>query len=199
MKASTAIASVLAMVVSSTAQFLDQTAAFALVVLSRNGNYNGTTLAACHEGAATEGLCIGATLGSSGVQTFTMNYSSSLTVNPDMGTVGYLTYQLVGGNFNLSSPMSLSYNPSSNVAVPLLTPSASGTEISFKADNLMGIPGYIDDTVSPPNMSDPTVYYRWYICKTNAGYLYTTAAWVMGNITPENPSCVKADLKRVFV
>lgn len=103
----------------------------------------------------------------------------------------------MGGNFNLSSPMSLSYNPSSNVAVPLFEPSDSGTEVAFKDDDLMGIPGFLDDTVSPPAYN-ATTYYRWYICETNAGYDYTTAAWVMGDTTPQNPSCVKADIKRVF-
>jgi hypothetical protein len=217
-------AGLLALAASSTAQFLNQSAPFALVVLSQNETYNGTTLAACHEGAAIEGLCskcssslytasisplsravankllVGATFNypiPTSVETFTLNYSSSLTVDPAVGQVGLLTYELRGGNFNLSSPMELSYNPSSNVAIPLFTPSESGTEVAFKSDDLMGIPGYLDDTVSPPVYNSETLY-RWYICLTNAGYTYTTAAWAMGDTTPENPSCVKADIKRVF-
>jgi hypothetical protein len=150
--------------------------------------------------AAIEGLCIGASLSNpTAVQTFNLNYSSSFTVDPAIGQVGYLTYELRGGNFNLSSPMQLSYNPFSNVAVPLFMPSESGTEVAFKSDDLMGIPGYLDDTVSPPSANSPTTYYRWYVCETYAGYLYTTAAWVMGTGEPENPSCVKADLKRVYL
>ena len=131
------------------------------------------------------------------VQTFTLNYSSSLTVDPAVGQLGYLTYELRGGNFNLSSPLELSYNPSSNVAVPLFTPSESGLEVSFKSDNYLGIPTFLDDTVSPPAYKEG-VDYRWYICETNAGYVYTTLAWVLGKGKPQNPSCVKADIKRVF-
>ena len=195
------LASLLAIATSTTAQYLNQTAPFALVVLSQNETYNGTTLGACHEGAAIEGLCIGATFSQpipSSVETFTFNYSSSQTVDPNVGCQGYLTYELQGGNFNLSSPLSLSYNPSSNVAIPLLEPSESGQTVAFKDDDLMGITQYLDDTVTPPAYNVKTLY-RWYICQTNAGYAYTTAAWVLGDGVPQNPSCVKADIKRVFI
>lgn len=132
---------------------------------------------------------------------FTLNYSASATVDPTIGCTGYLTYLLEGGNFNLSSPMALSYNPASNVAIPLFGPSASGTTVAFTDNgtqaNLMAIPSYIDDTVVPTTYN-ATNNYRWVICQTNAGYQYTTAAWVMGDTAPENPSCVKADIKRVF-
>jgi hypothetical protein len=99
----------------------------------------------------------------------------------------------------LSSPMQFSYNPTSNVAVPLLTPSESGQTIAFRdKDNLMAVPGYIDDTVTPPAYHMVN-YYRWYICDTNAGYNYVTAAWVLGDKPPQNPSCQKVDILRVFV
>lgn len=146
------------------------------------------------------GLCIGATFDypiPASVETFNFNYSSTYTVDPNTRVVGWLTYELIGGNFNESSPMSLEYNPTSNVAVPEFTPSVSGTEVAFNSDNLMGIPGSLDDTVVPPAYKS-ALYFRWYICETNVGYAYTTAAWVMGDTTPQNPSCVKADIKRVF-
>jgi hypothetical protein len=195
------IASLLAIAATTTAQFLNQTAPFALVVYSQNETYNGTSLVACHEGAAIEGLCIGAEFSypiPTSVETFTQNYSSSLTVEPTVGVVGYLTYELRGGNFNLSSPMELSYNPTSNVAVPLFTPADSGLEISFLDDKL-GVPSYLNDQVTPPAYSDTAYFDRWYICETNAGYDYITLALVLGDTAPQNPSCVEACIKRVFI
>jgi hypothetical protein len=93
--------------------------------------------------------------------------------------------------------MSLSFNPVSNVAIPLLTPSNSGTQVAFREDKLF-IPGYSDDLLSTPNNA-PKDYNRWYVCETNAGYLYTTLAWVMGDTTPQNPTCQKVDVVRVFI
>lgn len=60
MRASVAFGGLLALTSGATAQYLNQTAPFALVVISSNTTYNGSTLAACHEGAAIESLCIGA-------------------------------------------------------------------------------------------------------------------------------------------
>ena len=196
------LASLMALAASATAQYPNQTAPFALVVYSpQNETYNGTTLGACHEGAALEGLCISAPYASSlpsSVSTFTQNYSAAAAPLPMVGTVGYLTYELQGANFNLSSPMEFSYNPASNVAVPLFTPSAGGQEIAFNEDQL-GVVTFSDDTITPP-AEVPTFYFdRWYICETNAGYDYITLAWVLGDTTPENPSCVKAFINRVFV
>ena len=93
--------------------------------------------------------------------------------------------------------MSFSYNPASNVAIPLFEPTESGLEISFYQDQL-GVPVFVDDQVSPPAYVE-TVDYRWYICETNAGYDYTTLAWVLGDAIPQNPSCVSATIKRIFV
>lgn len=38
-----------------------------------------------------------------------------------------------------------------------------------------------------------------YICTTYAGYLYQTLAWTLGNAPPENPTCQKVDVQRLFV
>lgn len=177
-----------------TAQYLNQTADFNLVVLSSNETINGTSLGACHEGAAIEGLCLG------GASPFRLNYSSTFEVDPNIGVEGILAFELQGGNFNLSSPMSLSYYPTSNVAVPLFTPGYDSTTVSFLGDELY-IPrlGY-DDTQIPVNApAESENFNRWYVCQTYAGYLYTTLAWVVGPGTPQNPSCQKVDVVRVFI
>ena len=153
MRAST-LTPFLALAASSvSAQFLNQTAPFNLVLLSSNSTINGSALGACHEGAAIEGLCLGF------ASPFTLNYTASTNPTPTIGTYGYLTYELRGGNFNLSSPMSLIYNPTSNVAIPLFEPSNSGTEVAFLGDRL-NIPGWIDDTVYPVS-EVPKAYFRW--------------------------------------
>ncbi|KAG0645496.1 hypothetical protein D0Z07_8543 [Hyphodiscus hymeniophilus] len=185
---------------STTAQFVNTTAPFALLVLSQNETYNGTTISPCHEGAAIEGLCIGTKLGSpppAFVQTYTQNYSASATVDPTIGVVGYLIFDLPVSGLNESSPMSFAYNPSSNVAVPLFEPSESGQEVAFHEDQLF-IPSFTNDQVTPPTFEE-NVFDRWYICNTNVGYNYITVAWALGDAAPQNPSCVKASIRRVFV
>jgi len=176
------------------AQDTVQSPEFSLVLLSTNETINGTILVACHEGAGIEGLCLGA----GSASPFQFNYSSAATVDPTIGTEGIITYELEGGNFNVSSPLSLSYNPTSNVAVPLFTPGYESTTVSFLNDQLY-IPGYIDDTQVPAAVDGLKNYNRWYSCDTYAGYAYTTLAWLMGDGVPENPTCQKVDVVRVFI
>lgn len=97
--------------------------------------------------------------------------------------------------------MGLNYNPASNVAVPLLLPGSENAQtVGFDDAEHLYIPSYLDDTVVPPAYIEPSANLtRWYICETNAGYDYVTLAWLMGDGTPENPSCVKVDVKREFI
>lgn len=179
-----------------TAQYLNQSAPFYLVLSSRNQTYDGSTLSACHEGAAIEGLCLGGKLSSTSV-TYTFNTSSDATPDPILGPAGTVNYELRGGNFNLSSPLEITSPVTSNVAVPLFTPGLGSTSVGFDSENRLFVFSYIDDTVSPPEYKVQG-FYRWYVCLTNAGYTYTTLAWVVGPHSPENPSCVKVEVKRVF-
>lgn len=95
--------------------------------------------------------------------------------------------------------MALSYNPTSNVAVPLFGPGGdSGTFVGFDKANKMFIAQYLDDSIVPPAYV-PKAVYRWAICKTNAGYYYTTLAWIMGSHSSDNPTCQKVDIVRVFL
>jgi len=185
-----------------TAQYTNQSDPFALVLLSSNDTLNGTTLSPCHEGAAIEGLCLGAPIADTNttIYTYTFNTSSFDTgFNTTIGQTGIITWLLQGGNFNLSSPLGLSYNPTSNIAVPLFTPSTTTeTAVAFDEDDLLNIQGYLDDTTAPASFGTKA-YYRWYICNTYYGYAYTTLAWVTGAGEPENPTCVDVDVKRVFV
>jgi hypothetical protein len=178
----------------------DQSAPFYLAVTSSNATLNGSALYPCHEGAAIEGLCLGGPLGdgsSLDSYTYNLNFSSQAQPDPVLGTTGVLTWVLHGGNFNLSSSMSLSYNPTSNVALPLFTPSGTGTSVGFDDQNKMFIPQYYDDTQSVGVFKTAPIY-RWSICKTYYGYSYTTLAWIMGPGSAGNPTCQEVDVVRVF-
>lgn len=138
---------------------------------------------------------------SSGLQ-FQFNTSSdSIVQNETLGAPGLVTYELQGGNFNVSEPLGLSYNQASNVALPLFGLSAeSVVYMSFDIDDCLNIQSYIDDRVPPPYDGSTTAYYRWYICETYfSSYTYTTLAWVMGQYPPQNPTCSPVGVKRVFV
>lgn len=96
--------------------------------------------------------------------------------------------------------MQLSYNPTSNVAVPLFEPSISGTFVGFDTDEKLFIAQYLDDTqLATAVVYDSKPIYRWAICKTYSGYYYTTLAWIMGPHSAENPSCQKVNVVRQFV
>ncbi|KAF2204507.1 hypothetical protein GQ43DRAFT_409307 [Delitschia confertaspora ATCC 74209] len=181
----------------------DQSESFKLVVVSSNGTVNGSTLSACHSGAAIETLCL-SNVGSPSKPSdipatpFNFNVSSSETTNTTNGP-GLITYLLRGGNFNASSPMQFSYNPGSNVVTAELSPSATGQEVSFDQNGLLYISSYYDDTKPDvPFNGELTKLYRWYACNQYfGGYRYFSLAWVMGEGKPQNPTCVKVDVKRV--
>jgi len=182
-----------------TAQYYNQSAPFNLIVASRNSTLNGSTLTACHEGAAIEGLCLGAKNPTSNLFSYNFNTTDDgAASNSTIGAPGYLTYLLHGGNFNFSEPLELSYNPITNVAVPLFTPADSGTAVAFDSHNRLNLQGYLDDRTYPLTYDSTGAYYRWYVCDTDVGYTYKTLAWVMGEFRPENPTCVKVDVIRVF-
>lgn len=174
-------------------QNYSQTAPFYLVISAPGRQINGSYLASCHEGAAIEGLCV-ASSSKYSASSYNLNYTAEDIANFPLGTVGVLTWILRGVGFNLSSPMELDYSPTSNIAVPLFTPSETGVMIGFDEDYKMFIPSFVDDTKAD---IQPFIdlYYRWFICETYVGYNYTTLAWVLGkNSIPQNPTCQKVDI-----
>jgi len=183
------------------AQYTNQSLPFSLVLLSDNSTYNGTVLTACHEGAAIEGLCVGSAYDPPEpyYAQYAFNVSSyPYTGNKTIGETGYLTWELQASNINVSEPLNFQYNTLSNVAVPLFYPSDQNSiPVAFDENDLLNIQGYLDDTTVPAT-ENTVALYRWYVCTTNAGYTYTTLAWALGKYPPENPTCVKVDVKRVF-
>lgn len=76
-----------------------------------------------------------------------------------------------------------------------------GSSVVFDKNGLLGIMQYQDDALEPgfEPLVHPVALYNWYICQTFwTGYHYTTLAWVTGG-KPKNPTCVKVDIRRVWV
>ncbi|PSN60231.1 hypothetical protein BS50DRAFT_212359 [Corynespora cassiicola Philippines] len=163
----------------------------------------GTALAACHQGAAIEGLCLSGELYSepaSHSTTFYHNVTAGSDLVDEGGILGWsLTY-----NYNLTAPSSMQFsiNPTSNVAIPIIYPGwTQYTLVNFDESGSMYIPWFVDDTKSPPEYPSPALKLKnWYICLTRWSYLYTTLTWKIG-VTgePQNPSCQKVDVTRVYV
>jgi len=130
---------------------------------------------------------------------FYFNYSSQETPDPVLGYSGLLIYNLNVG-FISSEPMRLSIDPTSDVALPLFFPGDDEYQtVGFDKDGLMFIASNLDDTVDPPKYETKALY-RWYICLTQYDYLYWTLTWIVGVQThSQNPTCVKVDVKRVFI
>jgi len=178
----------------ATAQYLGQTSPFKLVLTSQNRTLNGSSLVACHEGAAIESLCIYGKASS----VFFLNYTRNWSPDPALGLYGSLTWNLPSGDQNFSSAMELHINPTSNVALPLFSPGTSHTPIAISENGKLTIPSSVDDTVSPPKYQTVAPS-RWWACTTRYGYLYQTLNWVLGPGRPQNPSCQKVEVVRVYL
>jgi hypothetical protein len=128
---------------TSAQTFLNQTAPFQLKIISAdNSTLDGSSVFACHEGAAIEGLCHQGQLTTvpTSASTFTFNYTDSTQPqDPSIGVTGYLTYQLQGANFNVSEPMELTMLVSSNIAHPIFTPSETGSLVAFDSKGLLNV------------------------------------------------------------
>ncbi|CAK3868139.1 Hypothetical predicted protein [Lecanosticta acicola] len=200
MKSFIATSAALLSATGALAQTYQQSAPFELIVQQPpNGKYNNQGLAACHEGAAIEALCVGY-----GSDQYQLNTTSGQTVAPDAGTPGTLTYALpaqnANGPINVSEAMSFYYDPSTNVALPLFEPSYTNVHVAFDRQARMNIQSSVDDTVTPPKYTQPRALYRWFVCETYySGYTYTALTWALGNAKPENPSCQSVNVVRKFV
>jgi hypothetical protein len=118
-------------------------------------------------------------------------------------TPGVLAYVLrAGGGLEVPSAMELSVQFTSNVAIPIISPGWDEyTSVYFDECGGLYIPAYQDDTVSPPSYFPDTLKVRnWYVCLTRWSYTYTTFAWKVGLTgEPQNPSCQKVEVQRVWI
>ncbi|KAI0124047.1 hypothetical protein BJ170DRAFT_637991 [Xylariales sp. AK1849] len=181
--------------------YLNQSAPFNLVLSSTtNETLNGLKLGACHSGAGIESLCLydGTDLSFS-----SFYFNTSGPADPTTEQQGLLNWYLVGGNFVENEAVSFEYNTASNLAFPLLYPSADDAQPLAFTEDLLAVPAYVDDSYGSPGpyRSSPTFWNnRWAICRTYyAGYTYTALQWVLGSSTPQNPSCDYVTVKRVYI
>ncbi|KAF1961111.1 hypothetical protein CC80DRAFT_488457 [Byssothecium circinans] len=192
----------------ASAQYYDvNSPPFRLFLKSSNSSLNGTAIGACHQGAATEGACITNERITDPVQSYTTFYhatSSSSSNNSTYDAPGLLYWNLTS---NIVAPSSMRFIQrwTSNLATPIFLPgNASTTTVHFAKDcEEMYLPRGLDDTVSPPSWLTPSVSEKvqsWYVCLTKFSYLYTTLEWKVG-VTgePQNPTCQKVSVYRVFV
>ncbi|OAA78637.1 hypothetical protein LEL_05460 [Akanthomyces lecanii RCEF 1005] len=179
-----------------------QSKPFKLVLDSEDGSINGKTISSCHSGAAIEGLCIGESAPDA-YSTYYLNTTQGSTGSPVQGysDSGKLVWNLPVQGQAESEAMEFYYDPSTNVAHPLFEPSYTATYVAFSdEDSEMAIFSYVDDTVNPPKAGPFKALKQWYACTTYySGYSYFTLNWAVGNGKPQNPSCVKTEVKRVFV
>ena len=175
-----------------------QSKPFRLQLVSSDKALDGKGIAACHTGAAIESLCI---VKGKGVNLYFNTTEGDTEQAPGYTKTGALIYNLPINPTPVSSPMSFSYEPSTNVALPLFTPGYETQYIAFeKKNSLMTIFSYVNDSTNPPTANVVTPLKNWYVCNTYyLSYQYQTLAWVLGSGKPQNPSCVKVDVKRVFV
>ena len=205
---------------------IDQCADFNLVIQSHNKTLDGKLLGACHDGAVHEGLCIvdnsfnftssyvnfqfnttrGICTETNSTGTFTIPCSNN-PVDPTFQS-GTLTWWLdftgESGPDRISQAMLLEFQPWSNVALAQISFDNywSRTFVAFDKQDLLNILVSQDDMLEPgfEYLQNPKALYRWYICQTYyTEYHYTALTWVMGTHSPQNPTCEKVDVKRVFV
>ncbi|KAJ4381823.1 hypothetical protein N0V86_003188 [Didymella sp. IMI 355093] len=181
---------------------------FNLVLTSDNSTINGSTLSACHTGAALESLCLssgGGVSNPSAIPASTFNFNTSsevVTPNATLGTPGILTWTLQTSSLDVPSSVYFNYDPTTDTALPILTPGSESPQLlAFDDNDRLNVQGSINYAANPPNSTGSTqAYYRWYACQTYfSGYSYENLVWGLGIEKPQNPTCVSVGVKRVFV
>lgn len=91
--------------------------------------------------------------------------------------------------------------PSTNVGVALFGAGDGYFYVSFDSNNYMYVQSFYDDCTNPPTHTTKAIHLdRWYICFINyLGYNYNQLSWVYGHDDPQNPTCQKVSVERVFV
>ncbi|KAI0879874.1 uncharacterized protein GGS22DRAFT_176619 [Annulohypoxylon maeteangense] len=190
----------------ATATASNSTGPFALHITGKGNSSIDGYAAACHAGAAIEGLCYsaGSTPPAGSVTEFYFNYTA---YNSDTGAPlqpGWVTYLLSAGSGNgtITVPSSMRFIPNfgSNVLTALIYPSVEdGTPVYFHPDNgTLYIAGGYDDSQFNATYPDPVPTLgnltNFHVCdQFTGGYYYESLAWV-STLPPRNPSCQAVDV-----
>ncbi|KAG5923099.1 hypothetical protein E4U42_005046 [Claviceps africana] len=165
---------------------------FNLVIKSSDKGLNGQAFGQCHTGAGIESMCL--------IKGYKSTYFLETWQDgeePD----GFLECALHSQPPTTGS-MSFHIDPSSNVALPLFSAGAAGAGqlAGFDKKGELKIKVYVEDTTLPPGGTPPRALKHWYVCDTYfQAYSYKTLAWVLGVGKPQNPSCVKVQVRREFI
>lgn len=85
-------------------------------------------------------------------------------------------------------PLGFYNNAGSNVALPLFGLGQVQDSFSFDSSGLLYL-----------NNANGKKLNRWYMCRQKfEGYTYNVLSWVYGTDAPDNKSCQKVSVKRVF-
>ena len=201
MKLSTPIAAALTVLASTANARLINSKPFYLVLESSNAKLDGTALGTCHEGAAIESLCKGVPISQSNPKYTTFKFQQQAPAS-NYGQITFLEDKQTHGkhltptktDFALTyaidvEPLGFYNHPGSNVALPLF---GLGEVQDFSFDGQERL--YID-----PSDANNKKLYRWYMCRQKfEGYTYDVLSWVYGTDAPDNKSCQKVNVKRVF-
>ncbi|KAJ6785891.1 hypothetical protein PWT90_07917 [Aphanocladium album] len=189
MKTAAVATSILASAMAVSAQSI-QSKPFHLELTSDNADLNGKFIGACHSGAAIESACLT-------TKPVTMHLNSSSEQNPDDGLITWL----LPSSLPVDSALRLVPEPTSNVAQAIFEPGPyGGLYVRFDNDKLALWSG-IDDTKVPIEAGPAKAVDNWYICDSYyTSYRYKTLSWLYGNqdAKPQNPTCVKVSVKRVY-
>jgi hypothetical protein len=170
-------------------------------------NTLSTALGACHQGAATEGLCRTGERRNDTARTYTTFYQNVSYWGSDLPNAanrgGVLAYNLrIGGDMLVPSAMHISLDPLSNVGTPIFLPGWNRYSlVNFDECGGLYIEASQDDTVTPPSLYDPPLKVKnWYVCLSRWAYTYESLIWKVGLTgEPQNPSCQKVEVERVWV
>ncbi|ATZ48219.1 hypothetical protein BCIN_03g04580 [Botrytis cinerea B05.10] len=172
----------------------NQSAPFALSLVSENKHWNGSYIHGCHTGAARTALCASPKCHvrheETSPTTFFFNVSAPLSFDrPSRSVSGSLVFNLpYNANMILSQSATMEFNLySHDFAHPLF---------SYPPDT-EGIFIFHDDRLYLKNHKQQ----RWYICDKYSPfppYTYSTLVWYYGAGIP-NAECAKVEIKRKFI
>ncbi|KAK5654093.1 hypothetical protein OQA88_7524 [Cercophora sp. LCS_1] len=173
---------------------------FFLKIVSSNSSLDGRYLYACHTGAATETLCLGKVETPAANRDSATFYWNTTSYDNTPATSGVLIWNLKlamgsdGTQQIVPSPMTLQYNPGTNVATTWFSPGYPDPRSNVGFNNsALFVDAYPDDsTFRDGQYPSPQVGRQatsWYACWIMAGsYYYEALAWVTSG-EPRNPTC----------
>lgn len=177
-------------ILAASAVVAEESSPFYLKISSAtNEDIDGQYLYACHAGAAIEGLCLSPSINS----TYTLNTTND---EPYGSLVWKLPLQNNGTVEEVPSPVSLNYQPNSNVASPLMSPGEYGNvQLGFTDEDQLFIHSFFDDSKAKEGTTVPDGFYgdfnerNWHACYAiTGGYYYHSLNWVTAG-EPSNPTC----------